>query len=738
MLALRRRGWSAPEARALAIFAWLGMGGLAAQYAVETGRLAGVTGNTLAHLPQYVFLLLSWAVLGFTLSYIRASNGSLRRWTAAVLPVAGLILLDSSTPILPEVHWRSPTQVLALSSVTWYAMDAVCAALLSYSAVLAIRSSIRARQPLHRNRLVYLLPVLGLIGAGAFLVFTGRVLPSLAALLPAALLMAYMTTMHQFFDLKHIARQALAYLILAVITFAVIAAGFTGASVLFAGQNGYTPVWFGAAIAALLAVVSSPLLTVIRGLVDRLLSGPAYRSTEVVSEYGRRASNILDLQRLAAVSVDFLRQTLRIDTAHLALVDPCGNGFRLTGVSIEGTPSLEPGSLAHNSPIAARLCQERRPLTQYDLDMLPAFQSAGAGEQAWFHTTGMDVYVPVISRDAWIGLLLLGSKRSRDRYTAEDLALLNALASQMAVSLENARLVSHLEALNRELKTAYGTLERAKGKLERLDKIKTDFISIASHELRTPLTLVAGYSEMLAAYPPPDSSPDFLQTLAGIQSGAARMHEIIASMLDVARIDSSTLDLTIAGVQIPALVKTVQSSMQEAFEERKIRFSLLAADDLPEIEADPNELHKVMAHLTSNALKYTPDGGCLEVTLRSLPAHDSPLGQPSIEMVYSDTGIGIDPATCDLIFTKFYQTGPVALHSSGKSKFKGGGPGLGLAIVRGIVEAHGGIVWAESEGCDEESCPGSRFHIVLPVRQANLALEDRPTIPLSRMNGQTG
>jgi signal transduction histidine kinase len=90
-------------------------------------------------------------------------------------------------------------------------------------------------------------------------------------------------------------------------------------------------------------------------------------------------------------------------------------------------------------------------------------------------------------------------------------------------------------------------------------------------------------------------------------------------------------------------------------------------------------------------------------------------GMEWVEVIVSDSGIGIDPEHLDRIFEKFYQTGEVALHSTGKTKFKGGGPGLGLAIAKGIIEAHGGKIWAESEGHDEETCPGSRFHVVLPV-----------------------
>jgi signal transduction histidine kinase len=138
---------------------------------------------------------------------------------------------------------------------------------------------------------------------------------------------------------------------------------------------------------------------------------------------------------------------------------------------------------------------------------------------------------------------------------------------------------------------------------------------------------------------------------------------------------------------------------------------------LPKIEADREALRKVFYHLIGNAIKYTPDGGTITILGKALPDQVD-LCEGGIEIVVSDTGIGIDPRFHDLIFRKFYQTGQIALHSTGKTKFKGGGPGLGLAIVQGIVEAHGGHVWVESPSWDEQVCPGSQFHVVLPLRQS--------------------
>jgi signal transduction histidine kinase len=103
----------------------------------------------------------------------------------------------------------------------------------------------------------------------------------------------------------------------------------------------------------------------------------------------------------------------------------------------------------------------------------------------------------------------------------------------------------------------------------------------------------------------------------------------------------------------------------------------------------------------------------------------------SVEIVVSDTGIGIAPEELERIFEKFYRVGDVLLHSTGRTKFKGAGPGLGLTIARGIVEAHGGRIWAESPGYDEETCPGGEFHIVLPVQPRASLFEEEQVVFLT-------
>jgi signal transduction histidine kinase len=253
-------------------------------------------------------------------------------------------------------------------------------------------------------------------------------------------------------------------------------------------------------------------------------------------------------------------------------------------------------------------------------------------------------------------------------------------------------------------------LERAKSILEQMDATKTSFINVAAHELRTPLTVISAYAQILEQKA--KDVPELVTASRGITQGISRMNEVTNSMLDISRIDSKTLKVIPENVRIDALIMKVQKMFQAALFERKLTLTFDGLASLPSIQADPDLLQKVFYHLVINAIKYTPDGGAITASGRTL---EEPTGL-EVEVVVGDTGIGIDPKEHELIFEKFYQTGEIQLHSSGRTNFKGGGPGLGLAIARGIVEAHGGRIWVESPGHNEKTNPGSRFFVRLPVK----------------------
>ena len=271
-------------------------------------------------------------------------------------------------------------------------------------------------------------------------------------------------------------------------------------------------------------------------------------------------------------------------------------------------------------------------------------------------------------------------------------------------------LASAFDAMTENLQERTHELERTNRVLEQMDRTKVRFIQVSAHELRTPLTLVQGYAQMVELKS--KGNKDLEKYARGIVSGAERMVGIVDNLLDVSRIDSNLLDVKAADVEIAALVEKAKKTFDASLEERRMNFSAQGLADLPVVKADTELLYKVFYHVIGNAIKYTPDGGSITVSGSTVRERGKP---PEIEIKVKDTGIGIDPQYHELVFEKFYQTGEVLLHSSGKTKFKGGGPGLGLAIARGIMDAHRGRIWLESPGYNETTNPGTTVFIRLPV-----------------------
>ena len=259
---------------------------------------------------------------------------------------------------------------------------------------------------------------------------------------------------------------------------------------------------------------------------------------------------------------------------------------------------------------------------------------------------------------------------------------------------------------------AVAELQRTNSVLRQLDRNKLEFIQVAAHELRTPLTVLSGYIEILQSFPEIRDSAKLQGAVDRLMFGAGRMQEVVNMMLDVTRIDSELLSIGSEPIAVKLLVSDVVHSFMETARGRRIALTEKYQEDTPDIYGDIALIQKALYHLVINAIKYTPDGGSVSINTRPCILEEE---IPGMEIIVQDTGIGLDAEQHELIFEKFYQVGAVTLHSSGKTTFKGGGPGLGLALVRGVAKAHGGKVWVESPGHDETLFPGSTFHLQLPV-----------------------
>jgi len=259
-------------------------------------------------------------------------------------------------------------------------------------------------------------------------------------------------------------------------------------------------------------------------------------------------------------------------------------------------------------------------------------------------------------------------------------------------------------------------------KLERLDRSKSNFISVAAHELRTPITLIEGYTTMMREISNTGQSAQLELLIEGVNNGIRRLRSIVDDMIDVSLIDNNLMSLNFQPVWMNQILGLIGNELKDSISSRQ---QLLEIQPFPGWDqmlfGDPERLYQALRNILSNAIKFTPDGGKITVSGRMLPGFQ--------EVIIADTGIGISPEDQEAIFANFGKLGNASLHSSGKTKFKGGGPGLGLPIAKGIIEAHKGALWVESEGNDEKLCPGSIFHILLPV------LSEPPNELIARLLG---
>jgi signal transduction histidine kinase len=498
---------------------------------------------------------------------------------------------------------------------------------------------------------------------------------------------------------------------------------------------GFGPLLVGGALTILWVSTFRLLQRLAPKLTDRLLPATRYDTNRLLREYTHNVSDASAPALLAEASTNLINQAIEVEFVHLYEIiseaSTTQTQYHIQDVGGLGdvqTPTL---NLGPDSAFTLYFRQTHHPLTVDEVQSAPSFRAADPEELAWFTNPRIELFVPINTKDEWVGLFALGCKSSGAPYTDDDLTLVEALADQLSLGLQNARLVDSLLRVNNDFRRAYSAmdqsnrqLQQAFSQLEKIDKTKSDFISVASHELRTPLTVMRGYNEMLLEDPNIKSNAYHMKMVKGIHTGIMRMTEIIDSMLDVASIDSSTLQLHKETVSIHYIIRSVTSIFQEALDERKLTLKVDNLHDLPSILADGEGLNKVFTHIISNAIKYTPDGGSISIAAQVLAPGQHGFADGGIEVIVSDTGIGIDRDHLTMIFKKFYQSGQLSLHSSGKTKFKGSGPGLGLAIAKGIVEAHMGKIWAESTGMDEETCPGSQIHVALPLQAADLQAAD--------------
>lgn len=712
--------------RRLTLFALIGLSGLITLSALWPSSLmiADKFGGGFFLVLLLIGLIGYFGVLmirDFSQTY--PNQNLLNTWLAGVGAWAIALIIGaivSPTVPLGQIGWLAQTlsQPVPASIALIVGLFAVGAALLGIGFYLFYKAAL----PELANRALFwiltaatLLTSVVLTGSGSLLLIGF----GLIAQLMTVNSVIYAHRNLRIFDIRGNLSQALTSLLLMIVTSMILFAAFYSITGLDLQARPQGLLWivilsFGA------AVFYVPLRLVVEFIMNRLLQLPIADAAHVSREYSQQVSQAVEMNSLAHAASTTLNRTMRLRRSGLLLVNGTDDEVMELLMVPGGSFGEDTKGKILSLPLASKayriLARDHRPLMQFDLLFDPRFNDLSVKTREAFTQLQMNIYIPIVMDNIMMGVLACGPKVNDAALQKSEIELLITLAQQTGFALRNARLVADLQHLNASMRSLNRGLEEANKELAKLDSVKSDFVTIASHELRTPLAQIRGYTDIIDAVNE-QGMLDQEQTnvlVGNLRKATERMEELISAMLDVSQLDVNAMDLRFTQTPPDTLLRMAIEPLTDAIKQRKLTLILRGVKGLPPLKADLQRLVQAFRNIIVNSIKFTPDGGRIDIAASLQPAQAKD-GVDHILITIADTGVGIAPEHIDLIFKKFYRTYDPSLHSTGTYKFLGAGPGLGLTIAKGVIEAHAGRIWAESPGHNVEACPGTTFYVLLPI-----------------------
>lgn len=407
-----------------------------------------------------------------------------------------------------------------------------------------------------------------------------------------------------------------------------------------------------------------------------------------VATVSTAASTVLNPDELLQQVVDLTKERFGLYHAQVFLADDAWNTLLLAAGSGDiGKQMVMSGNtipMEKNELLVSRATRERRALISNDVRREESFQLNPLLPDA-----RSEMAIPMIAGDKVLGVFNVHSV-SLNHFTEEDANIYTTLASQVAVSLQNARL--------------YAEQAATVAQLRELDRLKSSFLANMSHELRTPLNSILGFSDVMLEELDGPLTENMRNDLGLIQKNGQHLLHLINDVLDMAKIESGKLNLNIEKFNLQEVIEEVTSITAPFASDKNLSLFLEQdSDNEVQISADKIRIRQVMINLVNNAIKFTEHG---KISIRAACEDNHVL------ISVKDTGIGIPHDHLDSVFQEFTQVDTSTTR-------KAGGTGLGLPISRRLIEMHGGKLWAESSGINGE---GSIFYVFLPI-EARLRTE---------------
>ena len=467
----------------------------------------------------------------------------------------------------------------------------------------------------------------------------------------------------------------------------------------------------------------------------------------ILINFMARANQSLDLHTVLDVTLRETIEVLGADGGLLHLLEENGEHVSLAAthdISADLRDTVQRCSFSSDNP--CYIVETQHCHSVEELEATPCTLGKLAAAEGWYSAAA----APLSAQNRLIGIMHIMSRGKR-RFSEKELNLFRTIGNQIGIVIEHARIFEELNNKTEEVLRSYQLLEKsshqlavsqrklnkniallshANQEMDRLDKMKTQFLGMVSHEFRTPLTSIISGSEYLLDTTE-NLSREEREMLRMIHQGGCRLNEIVTDLLRVIRLEAKKVEVTRTTLHLADLMEVMQEQFEPLLRERNQHLAMDDLGTLPFFHGDKEYVEQILVKLLENAIKFSRDGGDIVVAGRVVnhtalrPKEDvmtvfnasfyANMGNKwFLQIEVRDSGVGIEQGEQLKIFEKFYEIGDIRHHSSGKNKFQGKGTGLGLTIVKGMVEAHGGMVWVESPSPAGE---GSSFFILLPLEE---------------------
>lgn len=505
----------------------------------------------------------------------------------------------------------------------------------------------------------------------------------------------------QLFDIRAVIARSVAYVLLLVTLVALYAAALFALSTLFFAGNQVS--WQYRLVNILLAILLAFTFPYLRQFFDRLTQRIFYRSAYDSQSLYDQLNQVLvasqSMDELVMKSLSIIETKLKPEFALVGLQDG-RNNYRVFGtrkVNFNENDVAKARKLTthiHQKVIVADFLDETKP-SRVELKEIMERNNL-----AVLVRLSHDIRVV----EEGLGYLMLGFRKSGNTYSRQDVEVLDTIANELVIAIQNALHVEEIQQFNltlqKRIDEATRRLRQTNRRLKLLDETKDDFISMASHQLRTPLTSVKGYISMVLEGDAGKINAQQRSMLEQSFASSQRMVYLIADLLNVSRLKTGKFVIQPSEVSLPDLVEQEIDQLKVSADSRNMTISFKKPKNFPKLMLDETKIRQVIMNFVDNAIYYTPSGGKIKVELAA--------DEGSAKLRVTDNGIGVPKAEQHRLFTKFYR-------APNARSVRPDGTGLGLFMANKVVLAQGGhIIFRSTEG------KGSTFGFSFPLKTKNL------------------